>query len=470
MLKKNTGGKPYKIDKDYSASVLYSDIVLCILSFVTFLSFEVSFGGIGNLRLPSEAILLLLCLVFAFLLLGQGKIKTDLGLSVKKRELFSNLPLWIGLYIVWIWISSAFSTLPFIALKSSAALTWCVIPGFYLVYKIERENAKAFWGQKILFWALMGLCAVSLYGVIRFYTLENLPISRIFLLPKPFLSDHTHWGALISLFIFVALYLSLYGKAKGMKLFSLLAFVVLIFALWVCRSRAAVVSLFPALLIGALIYIWQQPKKKRFVYLFSGLVFLGVAGGAVLWKAQNASGKSMNWSANMLSLANFKEDSSSMERINRWSCAYKMTEDNPVVGCGKGVYQFVYGPYQRKEDMTKDSSVIGDRGNAHSEYLSAFAESGIIGGLLFICMVVTAFVTGSKAYRKYAKWESDIKNSKEERAEAKAQKMFVLALILGLITYFSHSLFNNFLYLDSSCFMVFVFFALLAAANKRASF
>jgi O-antigen ligase len=70
------------------------------------------------------------------------------------------------------------------------------------------------------------------------------------------------------------------------------------------------------------------------------------------------------------SVVNIQTDASNLERINRWSCAIRMFKDRPLIGFGPGTYQFVYGQYQITPEMTRISTNHGDKGNAHSEYLT----------------------------------------------------------------------------------------------------
>jgi putative inorganic carbon (hco3(-)) transporter len=88
------------------------------------------------------------------------------------------------------------------------------------------------------------------------------------------------------------------------------------------------------------------------------------------------------------------------ERLNRYRCALRMAQDRPLWGFGPGTFQFVYHPYQRREEMTRISAErdIGKRsldtygrgGGAHSEYFAALAEMGLPGLLLFLLFWVLA--------------------------------------------------------------------------------
>ena len=74
--------------------------------------------------------------------------------------------------------------------------------------------------------------------------------------------------------------------------------------------------------------------------------------------------------------------------------------------------------------------MAADMGNAHSEYLGPLSESGILGALSFLILIVIVCIRALKVYRCL----SD-----------KELKIFLLTIFLGLVTYFLHGFFNNFL-------------------------
>ena len=237
---------------------------------------------------------------------------------------------------------------------------------------------------------------------------------------------------------------------------------VFLWGLWVSHARAATATLLVPLAIVAVLYVWRWPRRRRLVALAAALVAV-TAGG--VWAVRQGQAldarKSEAWGEHMLSLVRYRQDASSMERVNRWKCAARLTADYPWFGCGKDVYPFVYGPYQREEDLTEVSTFAGDNGNAHSEYFSAFCETGIPSGLLFLCIVVFGFTAGVKAYRAAGRGQDG------GGAEARRQRAWILSLLLGLAAYFTQGLFNNFLYLDSGRFSVFLMLALVQGAYTR---
>jgi O-antigen ligase len=125
-----------------------------------------------------------------------------------------------------------------------------------------------------------------------------------------------------------------------------------------------------------------------------------------------------------------------------------MFKEKPLFGWGPGTYTFKYAPFQVSYEKTPISTDAGDRGNAHSEYLGPLSESGLLGSLTFIAIVIVTLITGFRVYKK---------------VETKVLKIFTLSLVLGLITYYTHGILNNFLDTDKASALFWGFAAMLVA-------
>ena len=106
-----------------------------------------------------------------------------------------------------------------------------------------------------------------------------------------------------------------------------------------------------------------------------------------------------------------------------------MFEDKPLVGFGPGTYQFEYNQFQTLKNKTYISTNSGDRGNAHSEYLTYLSENGIVGFILFIVLVFTTIYFGMQNHYQLTPG---------------ILKMVNLGVLLGLTTFFFHGIFNMF--------------------------
>jgi len=81
---------------------------------------------------------------------------------------------------------------------------------------------------------------------------------------------------------------------------------------------------------------------------------------------------------------------SGANRDEFWSVAVDAFGEKPVLGDGAGTYQFAW------DELRSDPIPVSE---AHSVYLEAFAELGLLGGLLTIALVASILWTGFAAWR-----------------------------------------------------------------------
>ncbi len=77
-------------------------------------------------------------------------------------------------------------------------------------------------------------------------------------------------------------------------------------------------------------------------------------------------------------------------RHDFWRVAIDAFDEKPILGIGAGTYQFAWDQHR-----SIDMPVL----NAHSLYLEAFAELGVIGGLLVLALVGSLLWCGFSAWR-----------------------------------------------------------------------
>ncbi len=292
--------------------------------------------------------------------------------------------------------------------------------------------------------------------IVIFYTLYNhstfgfdKPHSNMVM--KPFYNDHTAYGAIIALFLPVFMGLSFSRQFKSsFRLMSFIVLAILVTGIIFSYSRAAWLSVAAALAVYFLVRF-----RIRFYWLLLALV-VGV-GLFFMFQYQfidklekNKQDSSTDFIEHVQSISNISSDASNLERINRWASAIRLFKERPIFGWGPGTYQFVYAPYQRSKEKTIISTNYGDMGNAHSEYIGPMSESGILGMLTFLGIIVTVIITGLRVYR---------------RAENKEVRLMSLMIMLGLITYYVHGVMNNFLDTDKASVPFWGFTAILVAMD-----
>jgi O-antigen ligase len=93
-------------------------------------------------------------------------------------------------------------------------------------------------------------------------------------------------------------------------------------------------------------------------------------------------------------------------------------------------------------------------GNAHSEYLGALAEMGIIGLLSFLGIVGAIFYTSILVYNRIPLSDS-------------GTRILILSMIMALSTYFIHAFLNNFLDTDKAAVPIFGMCAMIIALGLQ---
>jgi O-antigen ligase len=238
--------------------------------------------------------------------------------------------------------------------------------------------------------------------------------------------------------------------------------IVLILAgLYFSYTRAAWLSVIGCIFIAGLIYYKVNWKPLAGIAAIVLLVVLFKWDSIQMELARNKQDHTTeSFDERLQSATNISTDASNLERINRWSCALAMFEKRPVFGYGPGTYAFEYAPFQEPENLTIISTNFGDMGNAHSEYLGALAEMGIIGLLSFLGIVASIFYTSIMVYNRIPVTDS-------------GTRILVLSMIMALTTYFIHAFLNNFLDADKAAVPVFGMCAMIIALglqqNKLAS-
>ena len=389
------------------------------------------------ISLPGEPLMAGILILFIFKLLYDIKIE--------KKILFHPITLAIIANISWIFITTITSTMPWVSFKFLLARLWFVICFYYFGIHLFKElkNINRF------MWAYILPFTVIIFYTLIMHSQYGFTVDTANWIMSPFYNDHTIYGAILAMFLPILGYFVYNNKysfaQKGISFVFLLIFIV---ALILSFTRAAWISLAIALAIGAIMYF----RINFRIVAFFGLIGLGlffVTKDRILMKLEkNRQDSSSNLTEHVQSISNISSDASNLERINRWSAALRMFKKHPGVGFGPGTYAFKYAPYQFSYEKTIISTNAGNKGNAHSEFIGPLAESGVLGLITFASIIVAIFYSGISLYYKM----------KEGVIRA-----LLLAMILGLITYFVHGFLNNFLDTDKASVPVWAFAAAIVA-------
>lgn len=427
----------------FLVAIFSFDIVIYLIAFFAPLSIqlhEIMPGLSFDMYLPTEPLL------FGLLILFMLKLLQERGYD--RKILLHPVSLAIYFNLFWILLTCLTSTMPLVSLKFLLSRTWFVLGLYFLSAKIFGSGKNL---EKYVWLYVSGLAIVIIYSTYRHlgYGLWNREAAHYVV--SPFYRDHTSYGAAIAMYLpFLVMFAFNGFFTKKLKLLSLGMLGLVSLGLILSYSRAAWLSLVVAL--GVWIIIKLRIKFKHLLLtLVSIIVFILLFQGQLLMKLeQNSEQSSANIMTHISSMSNITTDASNLERINRWSCAIRMFADKPVFGYGPGTYMFNYAPYQLNKNRTIISTNSADGGNAHSEYLGALSESGILGLLSYLIIIGVVMYTAIQTYTR----------QKDPRL-----KSFVLAAIASLVTYYIHGGLNNFLDTDKLSVPFWGFTAMIVAID-----
>jgi O-antigen ligase len=349
--------------------------------------------------------------------------------------------------ITWIFITSITSDLPVVSFKFLIARLWFVVVFYFLGTRLFRryKNIKTFIWLYIVPFTVIIIYTLICHAQVNFdEQIANYIMS-------PFYNDHTVYGAMLAMFFPVLFFFTINKRySASVRFAAVMLLVIFIIGLIFSYTRAAWVSLVVALL--ALIILKLKVKFKFLLIAFSALAVLAFIyqTDIVMKLEKNRQDASQDFDKHIESISNISTDASNLERINRWNAAFRMFRERPFFGWGPGTYSFEYAPFQHAKEKTIISTNMGDKGNAHSEYIGPLCESGFLGLLTFVTIIICVLSTGFRLYYTLTDYET---------------KSLVLALLLGFITYITHGALNNFLDTDKASVPFWGFIAMIVAID-----
>ncbi len=394
-----------------------------------------------DMYLPTEPLLAGLLLLYM--------LKYMMGERIDLRILKHPVTLAILFHLGWLFIVSLTSTDPLVSFKFLITRLWFIV-GFYLlgteIFRKEKNMHRYAW----LF--IIAFTGVVLFTLINHaqYGLNNQVMAHM--VSKPFYKDHTSYGATLGFVIpvLVGFFYLIKKEDVNMRFLMLLLISLIVFATVVCYTRATWISILASMGVWAILKL-----KIRFeIVLVAALIVVGfffsVRNQIMVEMEQNRVESSGELSEHVQSMSNISTDQSNLERINRWSCALRMWKDKPIFGFGPGTYQFEYGRFQRSYEKTRISTDFGTMGTAHSEYFGPLSEAGILGLVSILLVIGSTLVTGIRVYYT---------------SQKRSIKIFSIAVLIGLTSYYFHGLLNNFLDTDKISVLFWGYTAMLVAMD-----
>jgi putative inorganic carbon (HCO3(-)) transporter len=423
-------------------SIYAIDILMYIVVFCTPLAVNIDNKAFGfALSIPTEPLMFGIMLLFLFKIIREGGFDRKVLQHPVTQAILINL--------LWIFITTLTSTMIVVSLKHLLARLWFVLVFYFLATQLFRNLSNI----KRLVW----LYVIPLLGVIG-YTIfrhgqNGWTQKTAHWVMTPFYNDHTAYAAVIALFIPIVIAFSRNPNYHlKYRLAALLVFLIMVTAMVLSYTRAAWISL----LVAALVYsVIAFKVRLTTVLIVAGVgltLFLTFQTELKLKLEQNRQQSSSDFNAHLQSISNITTDASNLERINRWHSAMRMFEERPFFGWGPGTYQFQYAPYQLSSEKTIISTNAGTGGNAHSEYIGPLAESGILGTVTFVLILLVMLYRSIRLHARLRDTE---------------MRLITMGILMGLITYMVHGSLNNFLDTDKASVPFWAFVAMLVAIDIK---
>jgi putative inorganic carbon (hco3(-)) transporter len=420
------------------------DKLLLLIVFLTPLSIPLKhlFPELAfDMALPTEPLLFGLLVIFIF--------KQLLEPNYDKKILKHPVSYAIYFYLFWMLVTSITSTMPIVSIKFLLAKLWFIVAFYFLLIILFRKYSNIF----RFYWAyILPLIIVILITLFK-HSHFGFDQRTAHFVMNPFYKDHTSYGAALAMFLPILIGLFSLNYYKGRKYFLWILSGLLglfTFAIILSYTRAAWVSLIAALGVYLIIRL-----KINYRWILAGFgvlvaIFFIYRTDIMIVLEQNKTDSSSDFKEHVQSISNVATDASNKERINRWNCAIRMFKEKPFIGWGPGTYQFQYAPFQKSYEKTIISTNAGDMGNAHSEYLGPLSESGIMGMLSLLIVIITVVFTALKRY----------KHTKD-----KETRTVLIMSLTALVTYFVHGFLNNFLDTDKASVPYWGFIAIIVAID-----
>ncbi len=416
-------------------------LILYFLAFATPLSVHLIDERVSttNISLPTEPLIILLFIGVIFKAFSAQKLLV--------AEVTTILSLLILADFSWLVVTAVNSSIPLISAKYVLMKSWYIVVFYFLLSRYFQNQGMI---KKYLWCLIISVIILTLYTM---YNHASGGFSReyAYTAMRPFLPDHGMYAACISFIVPILFVFTLHGNSLGygkiLRIVCALLFVYMVIAVALSFTRASWLSLATALLFYLLFLGNVRLKHILMIGAIVVAVIVVNRDSLLIDLSRNKKESDDNIENHLQSVSNVTSDPSNLERLNRWSSAIRLWEEKPLMGWGPGTYTSQYGQFQLPHEMTIISTNAGTLGGVHSEYLRPLAESGIVGLFLYLAFVLYTFVLGFK----------------HQRVLEGSSKYLSLAAFLGLITYFTHGVLNNYTEFDKIAVPLYSFLAILTA-------
>ena len=215
---------------------------------------------------------------------------------------------------------------------------------------------------------------IGIWQLVTFIPNPSFPVKTPFI---GTIGSSNGLGILLVLSLLSGIYLTISSSKKNLRWFYVILSTLTLVGLVLSESRGAWLSFILATIVVLTIKLNSSNKVKaslKRTYLISTIVILFTS---------------------VIGLYQLNKESSG-GRWMIWEISWNMITDHVVSGVGPGNYSIEYLNYQAEYLAEDEHQIMEAKAanikQAHNEYLQAFAEGGVIGGILFLAIWIIPLI------------------------------------------------------------------------------
>jgi O-antigen ligase len=342
------------------------------------------------------------------------------------------------------------SSMPLTSFKFFLSNLWFITCFYFIALQLFKKKENI---QLWLWLYLVPLIFIILWSIFNHST-YGFTKQASYWASEPFVLNHGIYGAMIAFFFpMIVVYMFNLRVFTNRPLMSFLMLVLLvIFTTGIILSYTRAAWLGVAAALG--FYVWLRLRLRFWTLIATlgslALLFFSFQTQITMALMENKTDSADDLGQHVQSISNVRTDASNLERLNRWASGWRMLEERPWLGWGPGTYMFQYAPFQKPNEKTIISTNAADVGGIHSEYLNPLVEMGIPGFVLFMLIIGFSLQRAMSLY--YRLQDPYIKNT-------------LLIAMLGLVTYLTHGVLNDYLDIDKTALLYWSFLAMITAID-----
>jgi len=244
-------------------------------------------------------------------------------------------------------------------------------------------------------------------------------------------------GAYLAVVVLLAS--SLLFVPRMRRFFRMYVFVVLILSVWaliITYTRGAWLGTLLGLIFFFTTFGYLKNRRKAYIYVGTFAVSLVVIVAFKMTVTKSVSPGVIN-------------RPTAQWRLGIWEDSFKMIKEKPLFGHGINTYMQLFQDYRRKKDGVHPY----DPTYAHNCYVQLMTETGIVGLLSFLWILIQLFRWSWQRIQN--SWTSD-----------RTTSIASVGLLSGIFAYLIHSFFDNNLYSLQLSVYIWVLIGLMVAINQ----